>query len=242
MKLNDNIYVLKLKSAMNPEQFVYPTLIRNKNKLLIIDTGYPGQIEEIKKAIENEGFNIEKLNAILLTHQDIDHVGTVAEIVNKISDVQVLSSKVEEEYINGKKTPTKLASLERNLDNLPEQAKSLYEKMKKFYECNKVNIDITLSDGECVPGFEDLIVVDTKGHTPGHISLYEKKSKTLIVGDAFVIKDGALTHTEANLNFDDKMYLDSLKKLCSYDIDTVICYHGGIYNNNVKEEIKKLTI
>lgn len=51
MKLNNNIYVLKLKSAMNPEEFIYPTLIKNDDKILLIDTGNPGQFGEIKNAI-----------------------------------------------------------------------------------------------------------------------------------------------------------------------------------------------
>ena len=240
MKLNNNIYVLKLKSAMNPEEFIYPTLIKNDDKILLIDTGNPGQFGEIKNAIENEGLSFDKLVAIILTHQDIDHVGTAYEIINAIPNVQVLASEVEEKYINGSKTPTKLTYLEDNFNDLPEQAKLLYEKMKKFYNCNKVNIDLTLSDGYTIPGFENIIVLDTAGHTPGHISLYDKESKTLIVGDAFIIKDESLSFTASDLNFNDEMYLTSIRKLCNYDINTVICYHGGVYNNNVNDNIKIL--
>lgn len=240
MKLNDNIYVLKLQSTMNPEEFIYPTLIKKHDKILLIDTGNPGQFEEIKKAVKNEGLRFDKLVAIILTHQDIDHVGSAYEIINEISNVQVLASEVEEKYINGTKTPTKLSYLESNLNNLPEQAKTLYEKMKNFYNCNKVNIDLTLKDGYSIPGFEELVVIDTAGHTPGHISLYDKESKTLIVGDAFIIKDDNLNFTASNLNFDDELYLKSIKKLSNYDINTIICYHGGVYNDNVNESIKNL--
>lgn len=123
---------------------------------------------------------------------------------------------------------------------MPEQAKFLYEKMKNFYQCNKTNIDTTLKEGDSIPNFEDVVVIDTPGHTPGHISLYERKSKTLIVGDAFILKDGILSFTDSNLNYDDTMYLNSLKHLCNYDIDTAICYHGSVYDNNFNKEIRSL--
>ena len=154
--------------------------------------------------------------------------------------MQVLSSEVEEKYINGSKTPTKLNYLEDNLNDLPKQAKLLYEKMKKFYNCNKINIDLTLSDGYNILGFGNIIVLDTARHTPGHISLYDKESKTLIVGDAFIIKYESLSFTASDLNLNDEMYLKSINKLSNYDINILICYHVGIYNNNVNYNIKKL--
>ena len=241
MKISDNIYMLEIPSITNPQQLIHPLVINNKDKLLLIDTGYPGQVEEIKKAIEGKELNFNNLVAILLTHQDIDHVGCVNAILSEIPNVQVFASEIEEKYINGTESPTKLAALEKNLDNLPEQAKHLYDKMKNFYGNNKINIDLTLNDGNCIPGFQNITVIDTPGHTPGHISLYIKDNKTLITGDAFVIKDNKLSFTDPSLNFNDEMYIESLKKLSNYDIDTVICYHGGIYNENVNQAIKELS-
>ena len=111
MKLNDNIYVLKLKATMNPNEYIYPALIAKENRLLLIDTGNPGQIDDIKKAIEEEGFSFQDLSAIVITHQDIDHVGCVKDILNELPNVKVYASENEAEYINGTKTPTKVANL-----------------------------------------------------------------------------------------------------------------------------------
>ena len=99
MKLSDNIYVLKLPSTMNPEQFIYPTIISNEENLLLIDTGNPGQIEHLKEAFIKEGLNFNNLKAIVLTHQDIDHVGTLKDIIN---DVKVAFKLMQE--LKGKET------------------------------------------------------------------------------------------------------------------------------------------
>ena len=172
MKLNDNIYVLKLKATMNPNEYIYPVLIAKENRLLLIDTGNPGQIDDIKKAIEEEGLSFQDLSAIVITHQDIDHVGCVKDILNELPNVKVFASENEARYINGTKMPTKVANLERNLNYLPNEAKVLYEKMKNFYSCNKVEIDEILNDGDLIPGFNEVSVIYTPGHTPGHLSLY----------------------------------------------------------------------
>ena len=43
-----------------------------------------------------------------------------------------------------------------------------------------------------------------------------------------------------DFSINDEMYLKSIRKLCNYDINTVICYHGGVYNNNVNDNINIL--
>jgi len=32
----------------------------------------------------------------------------------------------------------------------------------------------------------------------------------------------------------------SLEKFTQYDVETVICYHGGVYQENVNERLQKL--
>ena len=32
----------------------------------------------------------------------------------------------------------------------------------------------------------------------------------------------------------------SLEKLARYDIETVICYHGGVYRDNIKQRLLEL--
>jgi hypothetical protein len=34
--------------------------------------------------------------------------------------------------------------------------------------------------------------------------------------------------------------LQSLKKFTKYDIETVICYHGGIFNDNANQRLAEL--
>ena len=161
---------------------------------------------QIYEAIEKEGLQFSKLNTIIFTHQDIDHIGNVCDILKKVPEgIKTFSHEEEKVYINGERTPVK--------------------------------IDETLVDGQELPYCGGIIVIHTPGHTTGHICLYFKQWKTLIAGDIFCINDGILCRENQNLNFDNELNIKSIQKLMKYDVEKVICYHGGIYNENVNIKI-----
>lgn len=75
-------------------------------------------------------------------------------------------------------------------------------------------------------------------HTQFHISF---SSITLISGDALVIHEGKLMHSNPQHMYDVEQSLDSIKNLRHYDIENVICYHGGVMKDNVNERIVELS-
>lgn len=242
MKIENGIYVLEILSHTNgAPTIIYPTLISNNDSLILIDTGFPGVFNQIYEAIEKEGLQFSKLNTIIFTHQDIDHIGNVCDILKKVPEgIKTFSHEEEKVYINGERTPVKLAKLQSNLEILPDNMKVAYNMLKAGFEKNRVNIDETLVDGQELPYCGGIIVIHTPGHTPGHICLYFKQWKTLIAGDIFCINDGILCRENQNLNFDNELNIKSIQKLMKYDVEKVICYHGGIYNENVNERIAEL--
>ena len=72
---------------------------------------------------------------------------------------------------------------------------------------------------------------------PGHISLYLRESKSLICGDALVIEDNKLVLANPHYTLDMEIAKKSVRKLLNYDIDKVICYHGGIYKGKIDVDL-----
>jgi glyoxylase-like metal-dependent hydrolase (beta-lactamase superfamily II) len=69
----------------------------------------------------------------------------------------------------------------------------------------------------------DIEVVHTPGHNPGHICLYIRKDKVMFTGD-HVLADST---TALQPPWGDvAQYINSLKKLLSYDIDLMLPAHG----------------
>jgi glyoxylase-like metal-dependent hydrolase (beta-lactamase superfamily II) len=153
----------------------------------------------------------------------------------------VLAHVEEKAYIEGDKRPLKLVQLEDNLDSVPEARRAMYPMLKSAFANATVHVDETLVDGEELPTCGGITVVFTPGHTLGHMSLYVKESKTLIAGDALAVDEsGALNIAATANNYDMNLCKQSMKKLTNYDIETVFCYHGGLYQKQVNERIKAL--
>ncbi|WP_411681811.1 MBL fold metallo-hydrolase [Clostridium thailandense] len=242
MKIESGIYMLEIPAnIMGMASVINPTLIWDKDSLVLIDTGFPGQLNQIRESFEKEGIPFSKLNMVILTHQDIDHIGSVSNILKELPGrVKVFAHEEEKAYINGEKKPVKLAKLKDRLEYLPDNMKIIYEKLKSGFENSRVNVDKTLIDGQELPFCGGITVVYTPGHTPGHICLYIKQWKILIAGDILSVKEGLLVRADQDINFDNELNIKSIKKLMKYDIETVICYHGGIYKGDVKKRIAEL--
>ena len=229
MKIKENIYILELPN-INPQSndFVYPTVIKDGSNLTLIDTGYPKQIEYIKSALEKDGLDINNIKTIILTHQDIDHIGNVKDILNLVPDIEIISYNEEEGYINGSKTPCKVEYMERNLDKMDENGKNLYHFFKTFFENNNINVDKVVKNGDVISKGEDMQVIATPGHTPGHMCLYIERYKLLIAGDLLCLKDGNITTCPKELNYNNDMYLQSVNKIRDLELEMIICFHGGL--------------
>lgn len=242
MKIKDGVYMLELTTnTMGKAETIYPTLILNGDSLVLIDTGFPGLANQIYEQIEKEDLSFNKLDTIIFTHQDIDHVGSVYDILEKVEgNIKTFSHEAEKAYITGEKTPIKLAKFQRNLANLPEQMKVVCNMLKAGFEKNRVAINETLTDGQELPYCGGITVIHTPGHTPGHICLYVKQYKLLIAGDTLCISEGKLCKQNEKSNDDSELNMKSIEKLMGYDIETVICYHGGIYRDNVNKCIAEI--
>ena len=227
-------------NVMERERIVYPTLIWDNDNVLLIDTGIPSNLETIKNQMETAGVSFARLNIIIATQQDIDHIAGIKGILFEKPEVMVLAHEADKPYIQGDKKVKRLNSkfMER-IKDLPEEEQL---KIVDMFENSNVKVNTTLTDGEMLPYCGGITVIHTPGHTPGHICLYHQRSKTLIAGDAMNILHGELVGpnedpmSEDGVNANDA--INSLKKLTDYDIKNIITYHGGLFNDSPNDKIK----
>lgn len=244
MQIDDQIEMLEISA--NPAgtaTIIYPTLIHDDKNAILVDTGYPNQLASIRAAIEKAGVPFDRLNLIILTHHDIDHIGSLKQFKTALKNqAKVMAFEEEIPYIQGDKRPLKLAQFEDNLVNLPAERKAFYEILKTGFSNAVTSVDKALMDGEVLPFCSGITIIATPGHTLGHICLYHAPSKTLIAGDALRVEDGQLQKTPARINHDTNLYQASLEKLTHYDIVNVISYHGGLYQSQANQKIKELAL
>jgi glyoxylase-like metal-dependent hydrolase (beta-lactamase superfamily II) len=75
---------------------------------------------------------------------------------------------------------------------------------------------------------------------PGHISLYLKESKTLIAADALVVEGSELEIANPHFTLDLPLAIKSVEKLLNLEIDKIVCYHGGVVEDNIHQKISHL--
>lgn len=246
MQVAPGIEMLEISAViMGKVNVIYPTLIWDENAVVLVDTGYPGQLSLFREAIEKAGVPFDKLSHVILTHQDIDHIGSLPAILNiSPQHIDVLASEVEKPYIQGEKRLVKLTpnAIAQALSALPPEVPETFRQAFKSALENppKANVNKTVVDGEDLPHGGGITVINAPGHTPGHVCLYHKPSKTLIAGDVLIVLNGQLHKPDPQITFDMNEAIKSLQKLTQYDIETVICYHGGLYKGDINQRITEL--
>ncbi|MEK3758253.1 MBL fold metallo-hydrolase [Paenibacillus sp. FSL P4-0338] len=197
---------------------VYPTLLWDERNLVLVDTGIPGQLDRIRTLLEREGFGLDQLTHIIITHQDSDHIGSLPELVQaRGNELTVLAHEETVPYLTG------AIPLVRGRTFAPS-----------------VHVHTALKDRDILPLAGDIQVVFTPGHTPDHMSLYHIPTQTLIAGDALNSKDDKLLPFDNYYTLDHSTALKSIAKLLELDIKKVITYHGNEATHRIKESLQKI--
>ena len=245
MRIADGVEMLEISMRMgNEERIFYPTLLWDENNVILVDTGFPGAFKYIKDAIIKADIDYKRLDKIIITHQDIDHIGGLPEILNDSDHkILVLSHEDDKSYIQGdekldKITPERRAQLEEKYKSIPEEGRKAMKNL--FLNPPKAKVDATLPDGLELPYCGGIKIIHTPGHTPGHICLYLNQNKILVAGDQLNIDNGELLGPNPLHTPNMKQATYSLKKLLDFDIEQIITYHGGLFKSNPNEKIAEL--
>ncbi len=248
MKIDEGFAILKLEpNVPNVAGFMYPVLIWDERDVVLVDAGLPGQGPRLLELISDEGVQPDRLTKIFITHQDMDHIGGLSFMANETNrqgtaKTDVLSHELEKPYIQGEKMPIKFTKemrekLEKQLEELPEEKRAQYQ---STFGANKPAVTGAVSHGQEFDCCGGISIIHIPGHTPGHIAIYLKKYKTLVAGDALNTDGTSLIGPAPAYTYDIAQAIKSLVVLKEYDIQKIVCYHGGLLTGNINEQIEKI--
>ena len=142
----------------------------------LVDTGVPHFTDKVKSAAEKR-YGKTPPSAIVLTHGHFDHAGS-ALALSDAWNAPVYAHRLELPYLTGR-------------SDYPPQDPTIggaISFLSRFFSTEGMNLGDRVRDlppdGE-VPGLPDWVWHATPGHSPGHVSLFRPKDKTLLAGDAF---------------------------------------------------------
>ena len=158
---------------------------------VLFDTGIdePGSMKQLERALEMVGLDLSGCRLLVCTHAHSDHYGQAATIVER-TGCELWMHPRHEHMTNAAADPD--AWLEARLEvarqsGVPEAALAAYRESRKgqgFGVAGIVPPDRDLLPGvEVETGLGAWQVIETPGHAPSHVCLFQPERRLLISGD-----------------------------------------------------------
>jgi hydroxyacylglutathione hydrolase len=198
-------------------------LVEDKGKLILIDTGTPGNEKKITDEIQKIGYKLTDVSTIVLTHWHVDHVGSLKKM-KELTNAKVAVHEADADFVAGTKP-------------LPKSDNLIVRLYLAVIKAKPVDVDLILRDGDKVGR---LIVIHTPGHSEGSIALLDSERNTVFVGDTLVTKNGAIKLPP--LVLDQAKERTSIEKLSTFNFNIMLSGHGNPIINNASSKLKDFLV
>lgn len=228
--MNRQFEMLDLKYNFGgAEQHLFPVVLFGGKDRVLVDCGYPGSLELLRKQLHQHHIRPEELTRLVLTHQDDDHMGAAAELKEAYPSIKISASPIEAPYISGALKNLRLQQGEALQARLPEDQKAFGEQFcDRYRQLRTVPVDEPLFPGERFDWGGGCEIIESPGHTPGHLSIRSLDNDYMITGDAAVIGEGKLMIANPEYCLDPVAAKRSLERIMQYSCRQYLCYHGGM--------------
>jgi glyoxylase-like metal-dependent hydrolase (beta-lactamase superfamily II) len=214
MKIIDNLFVV-------PGVIANLYIIVDDDGLTVIDAGLPRSEKKILAYVASLGKSAQDVKRIILTHSDLDHVGALAAL-QTATGARTYASQIETEAIAAGKPSRQITPTGFSLRRL------LFALMGPFFKATPFQVDEILAEGQTLPVLGGLRVVETPGHTPGHISLFAPAVGILFCGDSMVTDDNGIRGSRPALTWDEVKAKESVRKQAELGASIVCSGHGPV--------------
>jgi len=241
-----DIYRIEIPLPRSPLKALNAYLIKGEGHYLLIDTGQNREEckQEMLSSLKKLGVDLARTD-FFITHVHVDHLGLVADLMTDTSRVYFNQREAQlantDKYEREKRWQNLHAFYTSNGFPKAELEEAIKKHPFHLYGL-KQHIDfVILREGDVLEiGEYSLRCIETPGHSPGHICLYEHNHKMLLSGDhiLFDITPNITYMPDVENPLND--YLTSLDKVYKFDVDIVLPGHrkAGISHRKRIEELQ----
>lgn len=212
-------------------------VVNTAGGIVLVDAGMDSTGRDVEVALERSfRARPEDVRTILLTHWHNDHAAG-ARAVQERSAAQVCYHAGDEPELSGK---TAKAGLRGWLsERVPELGPLVLVKgLLGEATPRSVRADRLVRDGDRVSG--DFEVIETPGHTPGHVSYYYAPERILFAGDALAVIGGRLRFMARPVTPDLTAARRSMKRCLERPADHVCPGHRAPLSSDTHARCREL--
>ena len=224
MNVVDGISVID--SEYYSKDFAAIYLLKQKNKVTIIETGTNYSVPLVKGALANIGLSFSDVSYIIPTHVHLDHAGGAGLLMKQCQNATLVVHPRGARHLID---PSKLVA----------GAKAVYgeEKFIEYYG-EIIPIDshrVIEADDNFILDFDgrELKFIDTPGHAKHHFCIWDKDTMSMFTGDTFGISyrdldmdsEVYIFPSTSPVQFDPKALIQSINRIMEFDPERVCLTH-----------------
>lgn len=213
IKVNGAIY--RLFAGLTANQY----LIVGQEGLTLVDTGLPGSEHLIFARLKDLGFAVSDLKYILITHADPDHAGALWAL-KRASRARVYASRVEAQGL-------RRAAMTRAIQATTMEGR-IFNAVLPLFHVRPAEVDEIVQAGYELPVLGNLQVLETPGHTPGHLSYFAPAERILFSGDSIKILGNRLGPYQGDSTWNKAIARRSFEQQMALN-PAMICGGHGFY-------------
>jgi len=224
MNVVDGISVID--SEYYSKDFAAIYLLKQKNKVIIIETGTNYSVPFVKEALSQIGLSFSDVSYVIPTHVHLDHAGGAGLLMMQCQNAALVVHPRGARHLID---PSKLVA----------GAKAVYgeNKFKEYYgEIFPIDANrVIQADDNFILDFDgrELRFIDTPGHARHHFCIWDKATKSMFTGDTFGISYRDLDHQDelyilpstSPVQFDPEALIQSINRIMEFKPERVCLTH-----------------
>ena len=188
-ELTDSVWRLELRGVN--------AYLVDDDVLTLVDAGTPFDEDTLRAGIDEIGFTVSDIERVLLTHYDLDHVGTLALLEPEL-DAEVYVGAFDGALLTGELSPP-----------LMNHKGALQRALGAFVTTPSLAVQI-VKDGDQIGSFT---AYHTPGHSPGHYAYVSADLRVGLLGDLVTESGGRLEPSSWPMSYDSGRVRDSVRAL-----------------------------
>ena len=218
----------------------FPVYLSVGENAMIIEGGTGSTYNLIVEQIGQLGIDPQRIKYVVPTHAHSDHIGAIPHLKKLWPHLKVAASPLASKLLQSERTAKEFLAVDRSIGQILLDKGDL-DSLPSQIEDYVFNVDQLIEEGDKIDLGDGVVwaVYNTPGHSSCHISLFEEKEKTLMIGDAagFYVpeKDVFWPNYFESL----ESYCKSIRKLAALSAHRAALCHNGVIEGQVSEFLQK---